>query len=635
MHGVRAIAGLADLALSVAGALVAALVVGGWYGVGAAVLRFAPGAPRATFAVATTLGAGVSSLAWFALGLAGVYGPGVALVVLVLSLALAVVAYRHGATLPPVWPDRAAALPLAMAALAVAAAVVAALAPPTSKDALQYHLALPKAFAAAERLVVVAGTPPSFFPLGLEMNGLAAMLAGRALSGRVGEAAFGATTCAFFVLALLFVHDWVAERASRAWAATAAALLATVPVAYEAASGASVDIALGLYVAIATRAATRWWETGDRGDLSMMSLALGFAAGTKVLALPAFAVLAVVVLLAARRRGGGGVAVTAALGAGALVAAPWFVRTWIMTGSPLYPFFLDLWPASAEGWDVSRSVMFRSFNAAFGGGRDIVDFLVLPFRLSLFGAREVPTLYESAPGVAFFVAAPLVLWAMRRRALDRGTIVVAAVAAVMFVWWASAAQVVRYLLIAMPLAAVIAVRAAAALGVARATLLVPAGASLALLLAWFVTDAPMLSVVGAERRADYLSRRLDYYSYYRTINDALPPGARVWLINTRRDVYHLDRPFFGDYLFEDYTLRRQIEAGRDASRLREWTRGEGITHVFVRHDALLDFARSSLVDETLPREVNESRLRRVRAFFSEGTRILRADAKFALIELPK
>jgi hypothetical protein len=530
---------------------------------------------------------------------------------------------------------------VALVAIAVAAAGIAALAPPTAKDALQYHLALPKAFASAGRLIVAPENTASYFPLGVEMNGLWALLIGRVISARVGEAAFGATTFAFFPLVLLFVYGWAAERGlSRVWAALAAVIVATVPVAHDVAAGGSVDLALALYVSVGTRAAARWWATGDRRELPALALALGFALGVKALALFPFVVLALVALLGARRAGRGAVAVSVTIAAALALAAPWYVRTWALTGSPVFPFFLDVWPAYADGWGTARSVMFRSFNAAFGGDKDLLGFLVLPFRLSLMGQREVPTLYESVLGVVFLAAVPIVAWAAWRRGLADDETITALVGGALFVWWAAAGQVMRYLLPALPLAAVVAVRAAATLATdpatarwLRASLLGPAVAALLVMLAWFVGDAPMLSVLGAETRTEYLARRLDYYPYYRIVNEELPADARVWLINVRRDTYHLERAYRGDYLFEDHTLRVAIQAGADADALRAWARAAGITHVFVRHDALFDYGRSGLVDDRLPESDNVTRLMRARDFLLEGTRVLKADRKFLLVAL--
>jgi hypothetical protein len=639
---------------SAAGLVVAALVVLAWYGLGAVLLRViegpsAPATPRGV-AAACALGAGTWSLVWFFLGVARAYRPTPAVIALAGGLALAAVARWQARRAPhPADLDtddeslarRGSRIPLALSGVAVAAAGIAALAPPTAKDTLMYHLALPRAFVTVGWLAVVRENMASYFPLGGEMNGLWAMLLGRVVSPRVGEAAFGVTSFAFLPLLLLFVYGWVAERSGgRAWAATAAALVATVPAVYEAAASGYVDLALSLYVALAAHAAARWWQTGARRALATLALALGFALGVKLLAFFPLVLLGLVALLGARRAGqGAGLAVVAVAGA-VLVGSPWYIRTWRLTGSPFFPFYLDIWPGAAPYWDTTRSVMYRAFNWSYGGDKDLLGYLALPFRLSLMAQHEIPTLYENVLGVAFLAAVPLVAWALWRRRVDGETAALTVIAGALFVWWAASAQVLRYLIPALPLAAVVAVRAAAALereigGTRwlRATLLVPAGAALIVLLTWFLGDASMLSVLGAEPRAEYLTRRLDYYPYYRIVNEQLPEDARVWLIDVRRDTYHLDRAYRADYFFEDYTVRKEIEAGRDADALRAMARAEGITHVLIRHDFLFDYARSPLVDDRLPQAENVARLTRLRDFLLQGTRILRGDRKFLLVAL--
>ena len=121
-----------------------------------------------------------------------------------------------------------------MVALPVALAFVAAVAPPTAKDALQYHLALPKAFVAARGLIDVPDNIANYFALGAEMHGVWAMLLGRIVSPRAGEVAFGAVTFAFFPLLLAAVFGWARERGlGRDWAWLAAAMVAGVPTVLE------------------------------------------------------------------------------------------------------------------------------------------------------------------------------------------------------------------------------------------------------------------------------------------------------------------------------------------------------------------------------------------------------------------
>jgi hypothetical protein len=650
----RGIARVPAVLRSVAGATVAALIVLAWYGMGDLLVRQTTGDERTgardalSVGQATAYGAGVWSLVWFMLGVTGLYTAVTAVVTLVVGLALGVVALRrHRVSARPPWRLEFTgwSLPLAaMLAVALVAALTAALAPPTAKDALQYHIALPKTFAAVRALVTVPGNIASYFPLGAEMHGLWGMLIGGAVDVRVGEAAFGATLFAFFPLLLAIVYGWARRMAvPRPWALMAAASVASVPTVYDVAASGYVDLALAVYVALAIEAAARWWIALDPRHLLHVALAVGFALAVKLLALVVLSIAGMILLarVLLRARAGGPlhtlVRPAVALGAAITLGAPWYIRTWAATGSPLFPFFLDLWPGHAEGWDVQRSVMLGAFTAHYGPADPLLAALT-PFYVSLTGWREIPALYEGVLGPSFLVGAILIIWAMARRLIDAEVVIVATAGIAIFAWWALSAQVLRYLLPALAPLAVGAAAAAAALtrvGVRTLShaMIAPGVATLVVSLSWLVADAPMLPVLGTEARAAYLSRRLDYYPYYQLANDTLPPDARVWLIDMRRDTYHLERAYFSDYLFEDHTLRSWVATPIAPAELRARARRLGITHLLVRHDVLLHYDRSALVDDARPREENLARLRVVRSFLTDGTTVLRADQKFVLAAL--
>ena len=653
------IAGLRGAAESAAGAMAALLVVTAWYGLGDLVLRLLTYPPEAKaarlgplgIAWRCAVGAGGWSLVWLALGLVGLYHPATALAAVLVGLALAALAgarmWRAGrpvADRPPRSRTGLAGVAAALTALPTALALVAALAPPTAKDALQYHLALPKAFVAAGGLVDPPGNIAAYFPLGAEMHGLWAILLGRAVSARSGEAAFGATMFAFFPLLLAAVLGWVRELGfGREWAWLAAAMVAGTPTVWEVAGSGYVDLALALYVTLAFRAASSWWRTGAGSELAQSALALGFALAVKPTAAFAALTFALIALLRSRTAPGrhalaGSLAAMAGMAA---LAAPWYLRNWMRTGSPIFPFFAAMWPGQAPGWDAERSVMLAGFNALYGGAdKGLLDYALTPLSLSLTGQREVAALYEGVLGVSFLVGAVLIAWALARRSLGVELGIAAAVAGGFFAWWLVSAEVLRYLFPALPLLAV-ASSGAGAILVRDGALDRRSGWMLAasvaageiVLLAWFAADDPLLATTGAEPRAAYLARRLDYYPYYQLANDTLPGEVRIWLVDMRRDTYHLDRPCVGDYLFEDYTLRKWIEASPDGAGVRRRALAAGITHVLIRHDILLDPARSPLVDDRAPDDLNRASLGRLRAFLGQGTRLLRADAKFALVEL--
>jgi len=332
-----------------------------------------------------------------------------------------------------------------------------------------------------------------------------------------------------------------------------------------------------------------------------------------------------------------------ALAVAVLLASPWYIRNWIRTGSPLFPFYLDVWPGQAPGWDLERSRLYEAWFALYGDAHTGLDYLLAPIRLSLAAQPDQPAYYDGVLGLAFLFALPLLAWASWRRRLDVELRLAVFISTCLFVFWLFSSQQLRYLLPALPGLAVAAAAAVSAAGaslgsasgrVARWLLLAAAVPGLPVIVAWFLAVDPGRVVLGGEGRADYLRRRIDYYRYYELVNRDLPPTARVWLINMRRDTYHFDRPYFSDFLFEDHTLKQYVGAARTVEDIRAPVRAAGITHLLVRHDLLFDYNRSTLVDDRLSREENLAKLTLLAAFFTEGTRLIKGDQKFWLIELP-
>ena len=646
--------GLGGLLASLAGTTLAALIGLAWYGLGAAITRGLPGLRHrptredrtAEIADITLLGAAAWSLVWFLLGTVYLYRVPVAVIALLAGLGLAAAALARDRPSARAIGRAAWSAALALVVTTQALALVAALAPPTAKDTVLYHFALPRAYIAAGGGIEVPYNIAGYYPLGVELHAVWAMLLGAPMGARAGEAAAGATFFLFAPLLVMVVHGWARERGlDRAGAVAAALIVAWVPTAYDVAASAYVDLALAAYTALAVRAFGRWWTTLDARHLVWITVGIGGALSIKLSAAFVILPLALLALLRAlgpaSGRSGPAIAGSAlfALGAGVALAAPWYARNWIRTGSPVFPFYLGIWPARAPGWDLERSQLYETLFSLYGSAQGGLDYLLTPLRLAVAAQPDQPQFYDGVLGIAVAFALPLLAWALWRRRLDVELRLALLVSACLFVFWLFSSQQLRYLLPALPGLAVAIAAAGATLGrtrgrALRALILGAAALGVPVTLAWFLTMDPVRVVLGGEDRPEFLRRRLDYYPYYEVVNRELPPTAKVWLINMRRDTYHLERPYFSDFIFEDYTLTRYVRAAAGYEEIRARVRADGITHLLVRHDLLFDYRRSPIVDERRTREENEARLTRLADFFSRGTRLVKGDQKFWLIELP-
>lgn len=647
MHGVASALG---------GIFVGLLVSIAWFGFGDVLVRLLPTPRAGSSALALTtriaLGVGATSLVLFALGVVGFYRSWAAWALILGGVALSFLAWRRPTSRESPAASRQVSklwqLSLCIIlSIVCISALLAACAPPTARDALLYHLSVPKAFVRAGALVELPQNLMSYTPQGVELHFLWAMLAG---SASLGERAAPVVGLCFAVAACLAVWEWArCLGTSRFWSLAAACGIASIPTAWAVATSAYADLAAALFVALTAHALGRWYESLERAWLLRFALFFGFALSFKMTV--AFLGLPILLVMLWRARsveqqasaaGALGLGVCALLLA-AVIGSPWYLRNWALSGSPVFPMFLGLWPADVPAWDAERSALHNRWLLSYGQEpKTILSYVTAPIRVSLSGRMDSPTHYDGVLGLFFLAGAPLVLLA--RRQLPGSLRVALAPSFVLLLLWLTSSQQLRYLLPALPTAAVAVAFAAHSLAsrADRTATLSPLlalafiaifGSNLLVILRLYSTVSPTAVALGGESREAYLERQLAYYPFYKTANQMLPGQSRVWLIDMRNDTYYLERPALSDYFFEDWTLARLVRESPSVEALADGARRLGVTHVMMRYPLLFDEAHSPLVDPTKPEE-SQRRLSLLRDFLFNYSRILQRDNNYIFVEIP-
>jgi hypothetical protein len=643
---------------SFVGGIVAIVILISWFSLGSLITKFVRREQGENHShvlenvINVAVGAAAWSLVWFFLGLAGAYNTASSIVAIVVGIALALFGFGRLREMRSEsrTPEKASGIDwllFILIAVPVLLALIGSLAPPTAKDTLLYHFALPKAFIAQHSNAFVEGNIASYLSLGAEMHNVWAMLLGGLINARVAEAAAGAVNWLLFPLLLAAVFGWARElNVSRRLSLIAVLIVAAIPTAYHEASSAYVDLELALYVMLAVYGLTRWWRTLGIGWLILAAIFLGAALSIKLTTVFIFAAAALVIIFRAReaKENSSDVGRIIGLGFAALIlagviASPWYLRTWAATGSPVFPFYMSLWEGKAAGWDVERSNLFQEMNSRYGGERKTaVDYVISPWNLSVNAQPEIARNFDGVLGVAFLIGLPILIFGLWKLDLPAEVKICVAVAAIAFLFWLFSSQQLRYLLPIAPLLAISIMAAAekidsATRRVLKIALITSGVAGILVSFAWFCQRAPLRFVLGVESRDAFLTRNLDYYPYYAWLNAESPADSRVWLLNMRRDTYDLERPAVSDYLFEDWTLRQMVWESRNTAELRGKIAAMNVQYILSRNDILLDYDRSALVDDKKPRAENEAKLKMAREVLLDPAKTVKADNKFSLIKV--
>ena len=561
---------------------------------------------------AAALGMGALSPVLLTLGALGLYYPVVAWALVVLGLALLLLRVRLFAILGKpamlAWRsivDRRSsfaeavrasgdrrrtpaaylvALPIALIVLlALGYALLAnALTPPVSYDVVAYHFAIPKLYLAAHRIVYIPYIVHSNWPLGAEMLYTLSLLLGSEQLAQLITWAFAALAGAGLVA---FGRRWLPP-----WTGPlAAALFFSIPMVPMLAGTGLVEVPLACYSLLAFYAYWRWRETDSGSWLVASALLSGCAAAIKLNAAAVAIVLAGLTLLSEllARRPAHAVRMAAVYGlASLLVVAPWYLKAWIHTGNPIWPFLHPL--LGGRNWDAI-------------GTEYLIDFIKAPnlapsFRNWALGLWFVSTdpaarfgSYRLGPYlIALLPIAALPAITDRRMRPLLGALALAGLG--LYTIWFLLTHQTRFLMPAVPLLALLAAAGVAWLGQQLPT---PLGwAARLAVVAWLLAGAWIFS---PERRAElalrwpylsgqrdrdaYLASVFDDYPAFRYANQHLPLDALVLLAPYEARGYYLDRPYIWMNPIGQRLLRLEqfpnVEAfGAELRRL-------GVTHMLV------------------------------------------------------
>ncbi len=549
------------------------------------------------------IGAWLTWTVFFLVGLAGGYRPNIAWFVLGASSVIGIT------QLPTVFSEVKKHITTSLAKisayelilvviclLVVLSAGIGALTTPAAQDALVHHLALPKDYIRAGRILDLPYNYFSYFPAAMEMLFLYGLLVCGAGMATLLHNFFGVAT--FFAILAGGKYLQLGRR-SRLLAATA---FLTIPTVWMEMSWAYIDLTLTFYITLAMLALLRWRETKEFAWSCLFGFALGGALSTKYTTLFVGVIVPLLILFVLKEHKQ--TTFKAVLkylfvpgGITFLVSLVWFVRNVVWTNNPLFPFLLNVLPSNNIGWDAERAATTLVILSRYGGDKSFLDYLLLPFKLSFLARYESDQYYQGIIG-AFYIFTLSIFFFINR--VRKEVLYLLGFSAAFYFFWMISSQQIRYLLPIFPLLSL-------AITITYDQL-IQKGLTpkwqiinkifLTLVMIIFLVNLVIIGYYFNSFKygqlftrqisaTDYLRNKFDYYVAYEYMNQKTPPESKLFLVDISNQSYYLEREYFGDSVFEDYTLTKIVQSSKTTIEIKDKIRAIGITHLVYRRSILL------------------------------------------------
>lgn len=476
----------------------------------------------------------------------------------------------------PAWTklNRPSKIIITSAGLVFVLSLVQSLTPPWDYDSLMYHLQGPVTFLREKGITFSLENYQINHPFTLEMLFSFGLAFHSDSFAKLIHLSY--TICLY--AATFFLADRLINRRI-AWIALA--IMLGVPTLPIWGTWAYIDAGWALYEFLSLYAVLTWTKSRNPTWLLIAGITIGFALGSKYLAIATAGLLGLWILWQSRAQWREILVNTLRYAAiGILIASPWYIRNYLASGNPIYPFYFG-----GPGWEPDRLKLLDDFLHSFGTGYSLRDFLLLPFNVYI-QSKRYNTFSTEMPSFLFILA---MLYPFRRG--DGKATLIGLFTLVYYFFWATGSQQIRFLLPIFPSLSIITAVVITGIGPPRIQRILLTGLVGGMIVATVIyqgiyisTIKPFGVILGSESKEDFLSRGVPVFNVDHYISNNLLPDAQVMQL-WNGETYYCGKQCLqiADPLSWTWMVKINRE---DVSGVRASLRKMGVTHLLLSGDAL-------------------------------------------------
>jgi len=461
-----------------------------------------------------------------------------------------------------------------------------ALTPPIWWDELAYHLAVPKLYIQNHSIYYIPFIPYSNWPMESEMLSLIGLiLSSEALPHLIEWFAFLLTCFLIYYISKKYFSANVGL--------LAATLYSLTPVVITLAGTAYVEPILTLFTVLSVCGFLEWLETNHSGFLKLSAIFAGLVASTKLNGALIPLILGLVGalnLLIRQKNKKNGLNFLIEYGSiSFLIVMPWYLKNWIFTGNPFWPFLLNIF--GGKNWDLLGTEYLMGFiqkpNLTYSFKNWLLGIWYLTFNSIQFG----PSRFAIGKNYIFFI--PLSIFAFYKYNKNKKSVIVNVILITILFYtaWFFTTHQSRFLMPTLPVMCII-----IGYGFYRSLELISKKLQLIIHIiliiylfssSWILNKNNIILIKdhwlylsGEINKKEYIIREIPAYNAFQYANTHLPKNAYILLGLYESRGYYLNR----NYMWANPISQRVIkfEQFNNTQELSSYLKSQGFTYILFR-----------------------------------------------------
>jgi len=474
------------------------------------------------------------------------------------------------------------------------------LTPPISRDALIHHLAVPKLWLKHGGFYETPWANYSYYPMYINLLYLVCLYFKNDIVPKFIHLAFGLGTG-------VLIYLYLKQKLDRNWGLLGMVIFITTPIVIWLSTSAYIDLGMTFFTTASILALVRWRELEYRHTrwLLISAFCMGIAVGSKYNAIIAwFIVNLLLVIIYVRETK----CQTAAVKYGlmffaitVLVASPWYMKNYLLTGNPFYPMFHSAFKSfqqqpiqkviqSQAARETGKIGFFQMRKIMYG--ENFWETLLIPIRMFFQGEDNSYRYFQGVLNPILIIFLPFI---MLNRRFHRDKILFGLFSVIfIFMAYFLTEKQVRYILPTLPIKSIV------------QFFLFSSVVILVVLNFLYLKERvkiikPFSYVFQHETRDAFLERHLAHYPAVKYVNAHLPADANLFLMFLGRRGYYLERPYKNEPSFGMKTISRMVKDAKSEERFNKYVRSIGVTHILMRMDLVNNYLKNNFSEKKIKR----------------------------------
>ncbi len=485
--------------------------------------------------------------------------------------------------------------------------------PPYSRDALIHHLAIPKLWIKHGGFYEIPWAPFSYYPMNIELLYMLCLIIGNDILSKVIHLLFTLGVS-------IIIYKFIRKKISSIYGLLGSIIWLTTPIVTNVGTIAYIDIGLTFFIFISLiLIIDNLQKSLSLRNIILSSIFTGLALGSKYNALIAYPLLISIIFLREIKFSPFIRVLKISFSyiiISSIIASPWYIKNYILTGNPIYPRHLPIRLHKMERINntkmqanhikiETRLERTPLLNRKLIYGENILEIMAVPIRIFFQGKDDNARYFDGVLNPIFLIFFPFAFLLKKYR---RDTYYLGSFAwyFILMVFFLENMRV-RWILPALPMLTIITIYGIKAIYNRKSIFLkITIGMIITCLIGYnaiysykrLIKIKPYRYILKKETRDEFLLRTVGSYKPIKWLNNNLPENAKVLFILIGHRGYYCDRdyrllPNFGEGLLDNL-----VKINNYKNTLSIF-KNLGVTHILANHYLIFKYLNSKYDIQTI------------------------------------